>query len=616
MYSDFVKVSNARVLGLLILTVLVAYPTHSTYAGVPTFTSTPVTGAAEDTVYTYNITASDPESDPLQIETAIDALDQGQTVDQSATTQSNIWQSFTVGISGPLNKIRLKTGSGFSVTLKIYAGEGTGGTLLHTQSVSGGAGWNTFTLTTPVQVTAGNQYTFFIGSATVRYAATNPYSGGKSSIADHIDLVFETFVCTPDGGASLPGWLTLVDNGNGTGTLTGTPTQADVGNYSLKLIVSDATGADTQPFTISVSAVNDAPVITVPGAQNVNEDTDLPLFGISIADDDVGSNPLQVTLSATNGTLSLNQTAELSFIIGDGISDPTMTFTGNLSDINNALDTTDPLIYRGSENYSGPDTITLTANDQGYTGSGGIQTDIKIIAVTVNAVADAPVLTAADASGGEDSTIGLGITATLVDTDGSENLEIVISDVPTGATLSAGTDNGDGSWTLTAAELTGLALSPPAHSDNDFTLTVAATATEAVNGNSASTVDNVNVTLNAVADAPTLTVQDAVGDEDTAIPLNISAGLVDTDGSEILEIVISNVPQSVSLSAGTDNGDGSWTLTPAQLAGLTLTPPTHSDTDFTLTVTAATTEAANGDSASTVDSINVRSYAGVCDAYG
>src|SRR5437870_3567256 len=45
-----------------------------------------------------------------------------------------------------------------------------------------------------------------------------------------------------------------------------------------------------------------------------------------------------------------------------------------------------------------------------------------------------------------------------------------------------------------------------------------------------------------------------------------------------------------SRAVGRDNGGGVWTLTPAELVGLTLTPAADSDADFTLTVTATTTE--------------------------
>src|SRR5260370_9501358 len=79
------------------------------------------------------------------------------------------------------------------------------------------------------------------------------------------------------------------------------------------------------------------------------------------------------------------------------------------------------------------------------------------------------------------------------------------------------------------------------------------------------------------ADAPSLTVSAASGTEDTPISLSISAALVDLAGAadpdETLSITIGSVPLDATLSAGTNNGGGSWTLTPAQLSGPTTTPP-------------------------------------------
>ncbi|MEH0861083.1 Ig-like domain-containing protein [Halobacteriovorax sp. DPLXC-1] len=254
-------------------------------------------------------------------------------------------------------------------------------------------------------------------------------------------------------------------------------------------------------------------------------------------------------------------------------------------------------------NSSDAFTITITTNvtDPGGTSSSA-STDTTI---TVNAVADEPILSLSDVSGDEDTVIPLTISAALQDTDGSESLSFLISDIPAGATLSAGVDNGDGSWTLTQAQLAGLSITPPLNSDSNFSLTVTATSTESSNSDSASATGTLNVTVNAVADAPDLTVSDAIGDEDTAIALNITPTLVDTDGSETLNITIANVPTGATLSAGTNNGDGSWTLTTAQLAGLTITPPLNSDVDFTLQVTATSVEGANSDSASTIQDLNV-----------
>src|SRR5207248_2659377 len=156
-------------------------------------------------------------------------------------------------------------------------------------------------------------------------------------------------------------------------------------------------------------------------------------------------------------------------------------------------------------------------------------------------------------------------------------------------------DNGNGTWTLTPAQLSGLTLTPAANSDVGFNLQVTATSTESANGSTAtSTIATLAVTVNAVADAPTVTVTPASGAEDSPIALNIGAALNDTDGSEsITAVTISGVPSGASLSAGTDNGNGTWTLTPDQLSGLTLTPAANSDVDFSLQVTATSTESAN-----------------------
>ena len=64
----------------------------------------------------------------------------------------------------------------------------------------------------------------------------------------------------------------------------------------------------------------------------------------------------------------------------------------------------------------------------------------------------------------------------------------------------------------------------------------------------------------------------------------------------ISAIIISGVPNGASLSTGADNGDGSWSLTQAQLDGLTITPPADSHADFSLNVEATSTDD-NGDTA-------------------
>ncbi len=70
--------------------------------------------------------------------------------------------------------------------------------------------------------------------------------------------------------AALPAWLSLTDNGNGTGTLSGTPGIADAGTHNITLQVEDINhhtnvgGIPTQTFTIEVIPC----VIEISGTSN------------------------------------------------------------------------------------------------------------------------------------------------------------------------------------------------------------------------------------------------------------------------------------------------------------------------------------------------------------
>ena len=59
----------------------------------------------------------------------------------------------------------------------------------------------------------------------------------------------------------LPSWLSLTDYGNGTGRLSGTPDNGDVGTHDVTLRVSDGDYSN-QVFQIEVSNVNDDPVLS------------------------------------------------------------------------------------------------------------------------------------------------------------------------------------------------------------------------------------------------------------------------------------------------------------------------------------------------------------------
>src|SRR5205809_7650874 len=62
------------------------------------------------------------------------------------------------------------------------------------------------------------------------------------------------------GGVALPSGVAYVDNGNGTGTLSGTPAAGTGGTYAITFTATNVVGSSpVQSFTLTV---NQAPAIT------------------------------------------------------------------------------------------------------------------------------------------------------------------------------------------------------------------------------------------------------------------------------------------------------------------------------------------------------------------
>jgi Ca2+-binding RTX toxin-like protein len=460
--------------------------------------------------------------------------------------------------------------------------------------------------------------------------------------ADQSETLSVVISGVPDGAALSAG----TDNGDGTWTLTAadlsgltlTPPANSDADFQLSVTATategDTTAASTSTFTVDVTGVADTPTLEIGRASDsVSVEN---LGGTSVAYKNVfgfyrideNGQPTEGGIIWANAKDHLGETATVDgldaenvgffiipngFATNEGLTDGmSVSFqqdaagrwvvVGGDGDVilgdgyANAF-FTDPALNPDGKDHEIDSAAAGTMNWEDLRNLGDADYNDVNLNVDFDTTSDA------DSRGLEDKAIRLDIGAGLTDTDGSESLAIVISDVPPGATLSAGSDNGDGTWTLTASDLDGLTITPPADSNEDFTLTVTAIATEN-DGDTASVVATLSVDVVGVADVPTVTVTDVTGAEDTAIPLDLTAGLTDVDGSEILSLTVSGVPVGATLSAGTDNGDGSWTLAADQLTGLTITPPTDYSGSFDLSVTATATEN-DGDTASAAASFTV-----------
>ena len=175
--------------------------------------------------------------------------------------------------------------------------------------------------------------------------------------------------------------------------------QGVVEQVTLNYTMQDQFGAtSTSTVVVTLTGTNDGPVNTVPGAQTVAEDAAIVFNSasgnaISVSDVDVGAGNQTVTLAGTNGALTLAGTAGLSFSVGDGTADTTMTFSGTVDAINIALN---GLNYAPTANFHGGTTLTITTNDD--TGGGSLS-DTKTVAITVTPVEDNPVVTGTTATG-------------------------------------------------------------------------------------------------------------------------------------------------------------------------------------------------------------------------
>ncbi|MBI9077936.1 MAG: hypothetical protein JEZ02_21230, partial [Desulfatibacillum sp.] len=269
------------------------------------------------------------------------------------------------------------------------------------------------------------------------------------------------------------------------------------------------------------------------------------------------------------------------------------------------------MVYRGDADYNtasgGAETLTITVNDQGNTGAGGGGDVVSTIAVNVGAIGDTPVVDSVTTP--EDIQSGP-IVIDRPASDASVITHFQISNITSGTLYQNDgvTQIAEGEFISYAQAQAGLRFTSDMHSDVAGGFDVRSSENGTTVADQSVAPAHSTITVVPVADTPILTVENqTTGNQDTAIALDIDIpSLVDTDGTESLgHLTLSNVPEAAVLSAGVNNGDGTWTLTSGQLQGLTITPPPLDHRDFTLTVSVTATESGNGHTATALQTIHV-----------
>ncbi|MEP6340822.1 Ig-like domain-containing protein, partial [Parasphingorhabdus sp.] len=342
-------------------------------------------------------------------------------------------------------------------------------------------------------------------SETFTWTVTNPAptAVNDSAVTDEdtaVDVTVLTNDTDPDGD---PLTVTMATALNGTvtiatdGTLTYVPDANFNGTDTITYTISDGNGGtSTAAVDVTVNAVNDPPV-AVDDVATTNEDTPV-VIGVLGNDTDIDGDPLTVTAATSpDGTVTINP-------------DGTITFTPN-------------------PNFNGPTTISYTISD----GNGGTST--ATVAVTVDAVNDPPVANMDSATTDEDTPVDIAVLANDTDIDG-DTLTVTAVDAPNGTV----TINPDGTVTYVP--------------DPDFNGvdTITYTISDGQGGFSTSTVE---VTVNAVNDAPVATPIAPQNDNDAdVIAVDVSGNFTDVDGDSLTFSAIGLPSGLVIDSAGNITG--------------------------------------------------------------
>jgi hypothetical protein len=136
--------------------------------------------------------------------------------------------------------------------------------------------------------------------------------------------------------------ITVWDLGNTGVRPPARPPDWDVGPDGQFRTSDDLGWKSVKKIPVRITPVNDAPVITAPGPQTIDMHQLLMFTAangnvISVSDVDAGSNPMQMTLNVSHGTLTLGSTAGIEFLDGTSNNSSQIKVRGPLAALNNAL---------------------------------------------------------------------------------------------------------------------------------------------------------------------------------------------------------------------------------------------------------------------------------------
>ncbi|MGE4281764.1 MAG: DUF4347 domain-containing protein, partial [Magnetospirillum sp.] len=266
------------------------------------------------------------------------------------------------------------------------------------------------------------------GSGIITSATLAANAETVAAWGDHLANGADILIWGCDVGAGETGQALLADLHTLTGADVAASTDA-TGAVSRggDWVLENQTGTIDSALPITVAAADSYDDLLAPPSvsdtytanqvREVTEDGTFTMGQLSVS----GDGEITVVLTLTengsgpvSGSFSLASTTGLTFTVGDGVNDSTMTFKGTASDINAALT---GLTYRPTANFNGNSVFAFALSNT----DGNASKNITVQVVQVN---DAPVLTppasvnaAGVASVNEDGTVVLTAANFGIDTN-------------------------------------------------------------------------------------------------------------------------------------------------------------------------------------------------------
>ncbi len=395
------------------------------------------------------------------------------------------------------------------------------------------------------------------GAQTVNGWATNISAGPPDESGQTL-----TFNVSPAGTTGNIAFTSGPAINSSTGNLTYTTAANTNGTATFDVTLSDNGGgtntSPTQQFTITVNAVNDAPSFQIAsnppavnedaGAQTVNSFATNFQPGPVTATDEAGQTLVGYTLTQTGSTGSL-------------------TFTGGPS-----INAAGTLTYTSTANTNGTATFNAVATDSGSGTPPNVNQSAAVsFTITVNPVADTPLVTNATTTTNHQTTSGLVITAADVETT-----YFKITNITNGTLYQndGTTQINNGDFITVADGGAGLKFTPGLNLSNPtpfhFDVQASLNNTNAGLGGGIATATisvtpSLNLTVNTLGDAPDATLNGTC-DTDLGTPgdqCTLRAAIQETNNAVTDDAITFALPASstISLLSELPAIDGNLTIT-------------------------------------------------------